>query len=83
VLASLIGYIGANACLMAAFSGFNESHEPFPSGNAHGIVPQHQDVNRNSQQSGRRSGGKNLIISNSLNSIFEYSNLLFVKKISP
>jgi len=37
---------------MAAFSGFYESHEPPPSGDARGIVPAHCDGHRNSQQSG-------------------------------
>ena len=37
---------------MAAFSGFYESHEPPPSGDARGIVPAHRDGHRNSQQSG-------------------------------
>ena len=37
---------------MAAFSGFYESHEPPPSGDARGIVPAHRDGHRNGQQSG-------------------------------
>ena len=37
---------------MVAFSGFYESHEPPPSGDACGIVPAHCDGHRNSQQSG-------------------------------
>jgi len=44
--------IGASARLMAAFSGFYESHEPPPSGDARGIVPPHCDDHRNGQQSG-------------------------------
>jgi len=36
---------------MAAFSGFYESHEPPPSGDARGIVPPHRHGHRNSQQS--------------------------------
>jgi hypothetical protein len=37
---------------MVAFSGFNESHEPPPSGDARGIVPPHRHGHRNGQQSG-------------------------------
>jgi hypothetical protein len=37
---------------MVAFSGFYESHEPPPSGDAHGIVPPHRDGHQNGQQSG-------------------------------
>jgi hypothetical protein len=37
---------------MAAFSGFYKSHEPPPSGDAHGIVPAHRDGHQNGQQSG-------------------------------
>ena len=37
---------------MAAFSGFYESHEPPPSGDARGIVPAHRDSHRNGQNSG-------------------------------
>ena len=37
---------------MAAFSGFYESHEPPPSGDARGIVPAHRDGHRNGQKSG-------------------------------
>jgi len=44
--------IGASARPMAAFSGFYESHEPPPSGDARGIVPAHCDGHRNSQQIG-------------------------------
>ena len=44
--------IRASACLMVALSGFYESHEPPPSGDACGIVPPHRDGHRNSQQSG-------------------------------
>ncbi len=59
--------IGASACPMAAFSGFYESHEPPPSGNARGVVPAHRNGHRNGQQSGHilhlhfvccRSGGR-------------------------
>ena len=38
--------IGASASLMVAFSGFYESHEPPPSGNACSIVPAHRDDHR-------------------------------------
>ena len=44
--------IGVSARPMAAFSGFNESHEPPPLGHVRGIVPPHRDGHRNSQQSG-------------------------------
>jgi hypothetical protein len=37
---------------MVAFSGFYESHEPRPSGDARGIVPPHCDGHQNGQQSG-------------------------------
>jgi len=37
---------------MVAFSGFYESHEPPPSGDARGIVPPHCDGYQNGQQSG-------------------------------
>jgi len=37
---------------MVAFSGFHESHELSPSGDACGIVPAHRDGHRNGQQSG-------------------------------
>jgi hypothetical protein len=37
---------------MAAFSGFYESHEPPPSGDARCIVPAHRNDHQNSQQSG-------------------------------
>jgi len=37
---------------MAAFSGFYDSHEPPPSGDARGTVLAHCDGHRNSQQSG-------------------------------
>ena len=37
---------------MAAFSGFYESHEPPPSGDARGIVPPHRHGHRNGQQRG-------------------------------
>ena len=42
-LACPIHAIGASARLMAAFSGFYESHEPPPLGDARGIVPPHRD----------------------------------------
>ena len=35
--------IGASARLMAAFSGFYESHKPPPSGDVRSIVPAHRD----------------------------------------
>jgi hypothetical protein len=44
--------IGASACLMAVFSGFHESHEPPPLGNARGIVPAHRNGRQNGQQNG-------------------------------
>jgi len=47
-----IDAIGASARPMAAFSGFYESHEPPPSGDAHVIVPPHCDGHQNGQQSG-------------------------------
>ena len=37
---------------MVVFSGFYESHELPPSGNARGIVLSHRDGHQNSQQSG-------------------------------
>jgi hypothetical protein len=37
---------------MVAFSGFYESHEPPPSGDARGIAPPHHDGHRNGQESG-------------------------------
>ena len=37
---------------MVAFSGFYESHEPPPLGDARGIAPPHRDGHRNGQQSG-------------------------------
>jgi len=37
---------------MVAFSGFYESHEPPPSGDARGIAPAHRDGHRNDQQRG-------------------------------
>ena len=37
---------------MVMFSGFYESHEPPPLGDACGIVPPHRDGHRNGQQSG-------------------------------
>jgi hypothetical protein len=36
---------------MAAFSGFYESHEPPPLGDAHGIIPLHRDGYQNGHQS--------------------------------
>jgi len=36
---------------MVAFSGFYESHESPPSGDAHGIIPPHRHGHRNGQQS--------------------------------
>ena len=44
--------IGVSARLMATFSGFYESHEPPPSGDALGIAPPHCDGHQNGQQSG-------------------------------
>ncbi len=44
--------IEVSARPMAAFSGFYESHEPPPSGDARGIVPPHHDGHQNGQQSG-------------------------------
>jgi len=52
VLACHIDAIGVSARPMAAFSGFYESHEPPPSGDARGIVPPHCDDHQNDQQSG-------------------------------
>ena len=43
--------IGASARLMVAFSGFNESHEPPPLGDARGTVPPHRNGHQNGQQS--------------------------------
>ena len=37
---------------MVVFSGFYESHEPHPSGDARGILPPHCDHHRNGHQSG-------------------------------
>ena len=37
---------------MASFSGLYESHEPPPSGDAHGIVSVHRYGHQNCQQSG-------------------------------
>jgi hypothetical protein len=51
-LACSIGNIGVSAHLMVAFSGFYESHEPPPSGDACSIVPPHHDGHPNGQQSG-------------------------------
>ncbi len=44
--------IRASARPMAAFSGFYESHEPPPLGDAHGIVPVHPDGHHNGLQIG-------------------------------
>ena len=44
--------IGGSACLMAAFSGFYESHKAQPLGDVHGIVPLHCSGHQNGQQSG-------------------------------
>jgi len=43
--------IGASNCLMVAFSGFNESRKPPPSGDARSIVPPHCNGHRKGQQS--------------------------------
>jgi hypothetical protein len=43
--------IRASACPMAAFSGFYESHEPTPLGDARGIVPAHRHGHQNGQKS--------------------------------
>ncbi len=51
-LACPIGNIKVSARPMAVFSGFFESHEPPPSGNACGIVPSHRNGHRNGQKSG-------------------------------
>ena len=47
-----IGNIGASARPMVALSGFYESHEPPPSGDARGIVLPHRHGHRNGQQRG-------------------------------
>ena len=47
-----IDAIGASARPMVAFSGFYESHEPPPLGDASGIVPPHCHGHQNDQQSG-------------------------------
>ena len=44
--------MGASARLIGAFSGFYESHEPPPLGDALGIVLPHWDGHQNGQQSG-------------------------------
>ena len=44
--------IRVSACPMAVFSGFYESPEPPPLGDAHGIVPSHRPGHQNGQQSG-------------------------------
>jgi len=51
-LACPIGNNGASARLVVAFSGFYESHEPPPSGDARGRVPPHRNGHRNGQQRG-------------------------------
>ncbi len=38
---------------MAAFSGFYESHEPPPSGDARSIVPLHRDGHRKASKEGK------------------------------
>jgi len=43
--------IGASAHPMVTFSGFNEIHEPLPSGNVRGIVLPHRNGHQNGQQS--------------------------------
>ena len=47
-----ISNIGAIARPLVAFSGFYESHEPPPSGDARGIVLPHRNGHQNGQQSG-------------------------------
>jgi len=47
-----IDAIGVSARPMVAFSGFYESPEPPPSGDAGGIVPPHRDDHQNVHQSG-------------------------------
>ena len=47
-----LGNIRASACPMVAFSGFYESHEPSPLGDACSKVPPHRDGHWNGQQSG-------------------------------
>ncbi len=44
--------IGASARPIVAFSGFYESHEPPPSGDAPGTVPPPRNGHRNGHQSG-------------------------------
>jgi hypothetical protein len=44
--------MGASARLIGVFSGFYESHEPPPLGDALGIVLPHCDGHQNGQQSG-------------------------------
>ncbi len=51
-LACLIGNIGASASPMAPFSGFYESHDPPPSGDARSIVYPHCDDHQSRQQRG-------------------------------
>ena len=52
MLACLIDAIRAGAHPVVAFSGFCESHEPPPLGDALSTVPTHHDGHRNGQQSG-------------------------------
>jgi len=47
-----IYFIGTSAHPMVAFSGFLESHEPPPSGDAHDIVLSHRHGHQNGQQIG-------------------------------
>ena len=47
-----IDAIGASACPMAMFSGFNESPQPPPSGDVCGIVPLHWVDHQNGHHSG-------------------------------
>ena len=47
-----VGNIGASARPMVVFSGFYESHEPPPSGDARGIVLAHCNGHQHGQQSG-------------------------------
>ncbi len=58
-MACPIDAIGASARPMVAFSGFYESHEPPPSGDARGIVLPHRHGHQNGQQ---RGGGVLLIV---------------------
>ncbi len=47
-----IDAIGASACLIAAFCGFYERHEPPPAGDVRSIVPLHHQSHQNGQQRG-------------------------------